>query len=129
MRLVMVVLDKVSWMVCGGGRVVFVVEVVCCHLYVMCTLHYIYCKKTSCNWFRPVFFSLLFFVKPSDWQLKNFRIKGNCNWWSSLLHFGSVQFQSYFQSSQLDLRTLFTNHINMSCMYSYSLSLILQMHF
>jgi hypothetical protein len=24
------VMDGVSWMVCGGGRVVFVVEVVCC---------------------------------------------------------------------------------------------------
>jgi hypothetical protein len=38
-----------------------VVGVVCCHLYVMCTLHYIYCKKTGCNQFGPVFFGLLFF--------------------------------------------------------------------
>jgi len=32
---------------------------------------------------------------------------GNCNWWSGLLKLGSVRFRSYFQSSELDLRTLF----------------------
>jgi hypothetical protein len=103
------VVDSVLWVVCGGGRVVFVVEVVCCcqscllsficHVY--STLHIL--RK---DWLQPVRTGLLFFMKPSDWQLKNFRIKGNCNWWSSLLQLGSVQFQSYFQSSQLDLQTL-----------------------
>ena len=55
---------------------------------------------------RPVFFGFLIFRQTSQLATENFQNLCNCNWWSSLMQLGSVQFRSFFQSSKLDLRTL-----------------------
>ena len=55
-----------------------------------------------------------FFGFSISWQMSQLateKIQNLCNrnWWSSLLQLGSVRFRSFFQSSELDLRTLLTN--------------------
>ena len=63
---------------------------------------------------RPVFFGFSIFWQTS--QLATEKIQNLCNHnrWSGLLRLGSVQFRSFFQSSELDLRTL-QGHIQASC--------------
>ena len=67
---------------------------------------------------RPVatgldrFFSVFrFFDKHCNWQLKKIHNLCNRNRWSGLLQLGSVRFWSFFQSSELDLRTLPSSHM------------------
>ena len=63
-------------------------------------------RKTGCNRSRPVFFGFSIFRQTS--QLATEKIQNSCNRnrWSGLLRLGSVRFRSFFQSSELDLRTL-----------------------
>ena len=63
-------------------------------------------RKTSCNLSRLVFFGFLIFQQTSQLATEKFQNLCNCNRWSSLLQLGSVRFQSFFQSSELDLQTL-----------------------
>ena len=72
-------------------------------------------KKTSCNRSRPVFFGFSIFQQTSQLATKKFQNLCNCNWWSGLLQLGSVWFQSFFQSSELDLRTLVSVDIMGHC--------------
>ena len=66
--------------------------------------------KTGCNQSRPVFFGFLIFWQTSQLATENFQNLCNCNQWSSLLQLGSVRFRSFFQSSELDMRTLSVLH-------------------
>ena len=63
--------------------------------------------KTGWNRSRQVFFGFLIFRQRL--QLGTEKIPNLCNRnrWSGLLQLGSVRFPSFFQSSELDLRTLF----------------------
>ena len=63
-------------------------------------------RKTGFNRSRPVFFGFSIFWQTS--QLATEKIQNFCNRnrWSGLLRLGSVRFRSFFQSSELDLRTL-----------------------
>ena len=63
-------------------------------------------SKTGCNRSRPVFFGFSIFQQTL--QLATKKIQNLCsrNRWSCLLQLGSVRFRSFFQSSELDLRTL-----------------------
>ena len=63
-------------------------------------------QKTGCNRSRPVFFGFSIFQQMSQLATKKFQNLCNCSWWSGLLQLGSVWFQSFFQSSKLDLQTL-----------------------
>ena len=63
-------------------------------------------RKTGCNRSRPVFFGFSIFRQTSQLATEKIQNLCNRNWWSSLLQLGSVRFQSFFQSSELDLRTL-----------------------
>ena len=63
-------------------------------------------QKTGCNWSRPVFFGFSIFRQTSQLATKKIQNLWNRNWWSGLLQLGSVRFRSFFQSGELDLRTL-----------------------
>ena len=63
-------------------------------------------RKTGCNWSRPVFFSFSIFWQTSQLATEKIQNLCNRNQWSGLLQLGSVRFRSFFQSSELDLRTL-----------------------
>ena len=69
-------------------------------------------RKTGCNLSRPVFFGFLIFRQTLQLATKKIQHLCNRNWWSGLFRLGSVRFRSFFQSSELDLRTLFdmTHH-------------------
>ena len=56
-------------------------------------------QKTGCNW-----------QKMLQLATEKFQSLCNCNQWSGLLQLGSVQFQSFFWSSELDLQTLVCQH-------------------
>ena len=63
-------------------------------------------RKTGCNRSRPVFFGFSIFQQTLQLATEKIQNLCNRNWWSGLLQLGSVRFQSFFQSSELDLRTL-----------------------
>ena len=63
-------------------------------------------QKTGCNWSRPVFFGFSIFQQTSQLATEKIQKLCSCNRWSGLLQLGSVRFRSFFQSSELDLRTL-----------------------
>ena len=63
-------------------------------------------RKTGCNRSRPVFFGFSIFRQTSQLATEKIQNLCNCNRWSGLLRLGSVRFRSFFQSSELDLRTL-----------------------
>ena len=63
-------------------------------------------RKTGCNRSRPVFFGFSIFRQTSQLATEKIQNLCNRNWWSGLLRLGSVRFRSFFQSSELDLRTL-----------------------
>ena len=63
-------------------------------------------RKTGCNRSRPVFFGFSIFRQPSQLATEKNQNLRNRNRWSGLLRLGSVRFRSFFQSSELDLRTL-----------------------
>src|ERR1700761_5535269 len=63
-------------------------------------------RKTGCNRSRPVFFGFSIFRQTSQLATEKIQNLGNRNRWSGLLRLGSVRFRSFFQSSELDLRTL-----------------------
>ena len=63
-------------------------------------------RKTGCNRSRPVFFGFSIFRQTLQLATEKIQNLCNRNWWSGLLQLGSVQFRSFFQSSELDLRTL-----------------------
>ena len=63
-------------------------------------------RKTGCNRSRPVFFGFSIFWQTSQLATKKIQNLCNRNRWSGLLRLGSVRFRSFFQSSELDLRTL-----------------------
>ena len=67
-------------------------------------------RKTGCNRSRPVFFGFLIFQQTSQLATEKIQNLCNRNQWSGLLQLGSVRFRSFFQSSKLDLRTLFIAH-------------------
>ena len=64
-------------------------------------------RKTGCNRSRPVFFGFSIFRQTSQLATEKIQNLCNRNRWSGLLRLGSVRFRSFFQSSELDLRTLF----------------------
>ena len=68
-------------------------------------------RKTGCNRSRPVFFGFSIFQQTSQLATEKFQNLCNCNRWSGLLQLGSVQFRSFFQSSELDLQTLSMSQI------------------
>ena len=55
---------------------------------------------------RPVFFGFSIFRQTSQLATEKIQNLCNRNRWSGLLQLGSVRFRSFFQSSELDLRTL-----------------------
>ena len=55
---------------------------------------------------RPVFFSFSIFRQTLQLATEKIQNLCNRNRWSGLLQLGSVRFGSFFQSSELDLRTL-----------------------
>ena len=63
-------------------------------------------RKTGCNRSRPVFFGFSIFRQTSQLATEKIQKLCNRNRWSGLLRLGSVRFRSFFQSSELDLRTL-----------------------
>ena len=63
-------------------------------------------RKTGCNRSRPVFFGFSIFQQTLQLATEKNQNLCNRNWWSGLLQLGSVRFWSFFQSSELDLRTL-----------------------
>ena len=63
-------------------------------------------RKTGCNRSRPVFFGFLIFQQTSQLATEKIQNLCNRNRWSGLFRLGSVRFRSFFQSSELDLRTL-----------------------
>ena len=63
-------------------------------------------RKTGCNRSRPVFFGFSIFRQMSQLATEKNQNLCNRNRWSGLLRLGSVRFRSFFQSSELDLRTL-----------------------
>ena len=64
-------------------------------------------RKTGCNRSRPVFFGFSIFRQTSQLATEKNQNLCNRNWWSGLFQLGSVRFRSFFQSSELDLRTLY----------------------
>ena len=65
-------------------------------------------RKTGCNRSRPVFFGFSIFRQTSQLATEKIQNLCNRNRWSGLLRLSSVRFRSFFQSSELDLRTLNT---------------------
>ena len=65
-------------------------------------------RKTGCNRSRPVFFGFSIFRQTSQLAAEKIQNLCNRNRWSGLLQLGSVRFRSFFQSNELDLRTLTT---------------------
>ena len=65
-------------------------------------------RKTGCNRSRPVFFGFSIFRQTSQLATEKIQNLCNRNRWSGLFRLGSVRFRSFFQSSELDLRTLQT---------------------
>ena len=63
-------------------------------------------RKTGCNRSRPVFFGFSTFRQMLQLATEKIQNLCNRNRWSGLLQSGSVRFRSFFQSSELDLRTL-----------------------
>ena len=63
-------------------------------------------RKTGCNRSRPVFFGFSIFRQTSQLATEKIQNLCNRNRWSGLFRLGSVRFRSFFQSSELDLRTL-----------------------
>ena len=63
-------------------------------------------QKTGCNRSRWVFFGFLIFRQTSHLATEKIQNLCNRNRSSGLLQLGSVRFRSFFQSSELDLRTL-----------------------
>ena len=63
-------------------------------------------RKTGCNRSRPVFFGFSIFRQTSQLATEKIQNLCNRNQWSGLFQLGSVRFRSFFQSSELDLRTL-----------------------
>ena len=55
---------------------------------------------------RPVFFGFSILQQTSQLATEKIQNLCNCNRWSGLLQLGSVQFWSFFHSSELDLQTL-----------------------
>ena len=70
--------------------------------------------REKCAWIRsntwrderPVFFGFSIFRQTSQLATEKIQNLCNRNWWSSLLQLGSVRLRSFFQSSELDLRTV-----------------------
>src|ERR1700749_2688362 len=69
-------------------------------------------RKTGCNRSRPVFFGFSIFRQTSQLATEKIQNLCNRNRWSGLLRLGSVRFRSFFQSSELDLRTLLRTSLN-----------------
>ena len=67
-------------------------------------------RKSGCNRSRPVFFGFLIFRQTSQLATEKIQNLCNRNRWSGLFRLGSVRFRSFFQSSELDLRTLHRSH-------------------
>ena len=68
-------------------------------------------RKTGCNRSRPVFFGFSIFQQTLQLATEKIQNLCNRNRWSGLLQLGSVRFRSFFQSSELDLRTLLASII------------------
>ena len=66
-------------------------------------------RNTGFNRSRPVFSGFSVFRQTSQLATKKIQNLCNRNRWSGLLQLGSVRFRSFFQSSELDLRTLWLN--------------------
>ena len=73
----------------------------------MSKVQHIMGQKTGCNRSRPVFFGFSIFWQTLQLATKKIQNLCNCNRWSGLLQLGSVRFRSFFQSSELDLWTLY----------------------